>query len=982
MRVRHEFGVLGPLEVRRDGVPLPIGATKLRLLLAALLVDAGHVVPVDTLADRLWGEDPPARVRNTLQNYVMRLRRALGEGGAGIVLTHPRGYMAEVEPDALDLHRFGALVRQGRAELEAGGAADRAAALLRQALGLWRGEPLSDLPPDLLQDVVPALTEQRLDAVELSIDADLALGRAAHVLPELRNLIGTHPLRERFWAQRMRALYQCGRQAEALECYRTVTALLADELGIDPGAELQDLHRRILAAAPELRPAPGPGPGPGTVPRARRPGNLPAETTSFVGRERLLAEARRTLDGARLVTLTGVGGVGKTRLALRVAAESAASFPDGTWLADLAVLAPRTDAEQLDRTVAESLGLRDQSARAPADAVADHLRDRCLLLVLDNCEHLVQAVAALALRLLRAAPGLRILATSRERLGVPGEHVLVVPGLAVPGLAVPDEEGAHHTEGGAHRNGDRADAVRLLADRAAASVPGFAVTAGNRDAAVQLCRRLDGIPLAIELAAVRLGCIGVEEILARLDDRFRLLSMPRARTGGRYRHTLGGVVDWSHELCTPGERLLWARLSVFAGAFDLEAAEAVCAGGGIARDEVMDLLAGLVNKSIVMAGDTGGRTRYRMLETIRGYGWRRLRELGGEDETRVRHSRHYRDLAVRAATGCHGPDEVAWLRRLSRELPDLRAALEFCAGAPEHAGTGLEIAVNLIRARSWFFSGTIGEGRHWLERLSARFDRPPAAVRAPAAAMRAFLVLVQGDREAVPGAMAECRAAVGPRSPESAYLEGMHDLLIHGDPGSLDLLARAREGFRAADRPGDALMATMFWAMSAVFLGTRDIAFRACEVFRAEAEAARAEWLASWAVWSEGLAELWHGKPVLALPLLRDAVVRQRSVEDEWGPVWGVEALAWTAAAIGRHRHSALLLGAAHRMRTATGVAMIGLAPFQAAHAETEQLVRGALSEESYAEAWNRGDGAEDGVGLALAVVDEISPFRGGPGGR
>ncbi|MFG2015887.1 AfsR/SARP family transcriptional regulator [Actinomadura geliboluensis] len=971
MRVRHEFGVLGPLEVRRDGVPLPIGATKLRLLLAALLVDAGHVVPVDTLAGRLWGESPPAQVRNTLQNYVMRLRRALGEGGAGIVLTHPRGYLVEVEPDALDLHRFGALVRQGRAELEAGGAAGRAAALLREALGLWRGEPLSDLPPDLLQGVVPALTEQRLDAVELGIDADLALGRAAHVLPELRNLIGTHPLRERFWAQRMRALYQCGRQAEALECYRTVTALLADELGIDPGAELQDLHRRILAAAPELRPAPGPG----AEPRTRRPGNLPAETTTFVGRERLLAEARRTLAGARLVTMTGVGGVGKTRLALRVAAEAASSFPDGTWLADLAVLAPRTDAEQLDRTVAESLGLRDQSARAPADVVADHLRDRCVLLVLDNCEHLVQAVAALALRLLRAAPGLRILATSRERLGVPGEHVLVVPGLAVPG-----EEGPRRDAGDGPAG--RADAVRLLADRAAASVPGFAVTARNRDAVVQLCRRLDGIPLAIELAAVRLGSIGVEEILARLDDRFRLLSSPRARTGGRYRQTLGGVVDWSHELCTAGERLLWARLSVFAGGFDLEAAEAVCAGEGIARDEVMDLLAGLVDKSIVMAGDTGGGTRYRMLETIRGYGWRSLRELGGQDEMRDRHSRHYRDLTVRAATEWYGPDEVAWLRRLRRELPDLRAALEFCAGAPGHAGTGLEIAVGLIRARSWFFSGTMGEGRRWLERLSARSDRPPAGVCAHAAAMRAFLVIVQGDRAAVPAAMARCRAAVGPHSPESAYLEGVHDLLIQSDARSLDLLARAREGFTAADRPGDALMATMFWAMSAVFLGTRDTAFHACEVFRAEAETARATWLASWALWSTGLAELWHGKPVRALPLLRDAVVRQRSVEDEWGPVWDVEALAWTAAAIGHHRHSAVLLGAAHRMRTATGVAMIGLAPFQAAHAEAERLVRGALSEESYTEAWKRGDTAEDCVDLALAVVDEISPFRREPGER
>jgi predicted ATPase/DNA-binding SARP family transcriptional activator len=975
VRAHHEFAILGPLEVRRHGKPVPIGATKLRLLLVALLLDAGQVVSVDALVDRLWGQEPPADTRNTLQNYVLRLRRALGANGIEVVLTHPRGYLIEVEPDALDVHRFTALVGQARTALGTGGA-DRAAVLLREALGLWRGEPLSDLPPDLLQDVLPPLAEQRLNTLELRVDADLALGRSADVLPELGTLIGAHPLRERFWAQRMRALHACGRQGEALECYRAISALLADELGVAPGAELQGLHQRMLAAAPELDAERDSAGGR----RSRQLGNLPAEPTSFVGRGRQRAEARRALQTSRLVTLTGVGGVGKTRLALRVAAEAGPAFSDGVWLADLAVLAPGTGAEQLDRTVAESLGLRDQSARPPADTVAEHLRGRRLLLILDNCEHLIEPVAELALKLMRAAPGLRILATSRERLGVPGEHVLLVPSLTLPDSSL---SGGRLVNGGerAGRSGeaepnaadDGSEAVRLFADRAAASAPGFAVTDRNRDAVVQLCRRLDGIPLAIELAAVRLNSIAVEEILDRLDGRFRMVSLLRVRAGGGHQQTLHSVFDWSYGLCTADERLLWARLSVFAGGFDLEAAEAVCAADGIAFEEVCDLLAGLVDKSIVMAGDAEGRTRYRLLETIRGYGRQRLDEQGGQVEMLIRHSEHYRGMAVRAAAEWCGPDEVVWLRRLRRELPNLRAAMEFCVSRPGQADAGLEIAVDLTRARTWFFTSTIGEGRHWLERLSA-LDRPSADMDLSAAAMQAFLAIIQGDQAAVPAAMARLRGAAAPRNPApAAYVEGIHALFVQSDPGSFTRLAQAREAFREAGRTGEALMATMFWAMSAVFLGHRDIAFQACDVLRAEAEAAQAEWIATWALWCMSLAELRYGEPVRALPLLRDAIVRQCAVEDEWGPVWDVEALAWVVAALGRHRHAAVLLGIAHRMREATGVVMIGIPPFQAAHAEAEQRIRHALDEKSYTQAWKQGLTAGDGVRLALETLDEVT---------
>ncbi|MFC6929796.1 BTAD domain-containing putative transcriptional regulator [Actinomadura yumaensis] len=476
-----EFKVLGPLEVLSDGVPMTVSAPKHRALIAALLFDANRVVPVETLVARLWGDDPPGGARNAVKNYVLRVRRRLGEPCP--LLSHPRGYLMTVEEGALDLHRFDALVERARAAAEP----RETAALLREALELWRGQPLSDLGSESLRrEMDPVLTERRLRAVELRIDADLALGLHADVLPELRRLTGSHPLRERFWGRLMVALYRSGRQGEALRCYAEVGALLADELGVDPGPELRELHRRLLVADPALDRPDGPGPAagghgaPGPPGDAWGPGNLPAEMTTFVGREPQLARTARLLETARLVTLTGVGGVGKTRLALRSAAREAGAFPDGVWLADLSSL---TEPGLLELAVAEALEIRDRSARSGLEVLVDRLRGRRLLLVLDNCEHMVEAVTALAGALLRAVAGLKVLTTSRQRLGLPGEHVLPVPPL------------------------DGAEAVRLFAERGAASAPDFQITGGNRDTVEQLCRRLDGVPLAIELAAVRLDTL-------------------------------------------------------------------------------------------------------------------------------------------------------------------------------------------------------------------------------------------------------------------------------------------------------------------------------------------------------------------------------------------------------------------------------------------------------------------------------------------
>ncbi|WP_431898809.1 BTAD domain-containing putative transcriptional regulator [Nonomuraea sp. bgisy101] len=956
-----EFRILGPVEVVRDGLPLAVPAAKLRTLLAALLVDANDVVTVDTLIDRLWGARPPDGARNTLQNYVLRLRRLLGAGKECPLVTRPLGYVIDVDPEALDLLRFDVLVRRARIAATAD-EADHAATLLREALRLWRGEALADISSAVLcRDVAPALNERRLDALELRIETDLALGLHQSLLTELHELTAAHSLRERFWAQRMLALYRSGRQSESLRCYHTIRRLLAAELGVDPGAELRELHRQLLAG--DLA----------TVcpsrPRAR--GNLPAEVTTFVGRKRQLTEVGRLLATKRLITLTGVGGVGKTRLALRAGAELSGEFPDGVWLADLAAL---SEPRLLDRFVAQALGMRDQSTRRPTDILTEFLRDKRLLLVLDNCEHVVTAVAALVDVLLKACPGLRVLTTSRHRLSLACEHVLLVPSLALPPAPASDLSPtptglprAPAAEGDALRPLTDYDAVALLVDRAAAAAPEFAVTRDNGERVAQLCRRLDGIPLAIELAAVRLGTLSVDEILERLGDRFRFLATP-AMTTPPYHQTLNDVIEWSYGLCTEPERLLWERLSVFAGGFDLEAAEAVCSGTGIARTDVWDLLAGLVHKSVLLARAHGRRTRYRLLETLRQYGRQRLAEAGMEEPLRRRHRDHYQWMAAEAADRWCGEQEIEWLSRLRRELPNFQEALNFSLADPGEAVHGLDIAVNLTRTRVWFFAKIIGEGRHWLKRAYDAVPPHPPSYRASAAALLAWSALVQGDRSTAEAYMpaVERHAADPAVSAITAYVEGSHALLVHSDPHAIPTLARARAAFHHAGRYGDAHMATMMWAMSCAVLGDVEQARTATGEYVAEAETNGAGWAYSWALWTLGLAELRHGDVGRSAGLFREALRRQYDIDDCWGPTWAMEALAWSTAAAGHHHQAAELLGVAHRLRQVTGVSLTALRPFHDLHTAAEQRTRAVLGEEAYTAGFTRGSRIEDIQRFAL----------------
>lgn len=647
MEPGFQFNVLGSLEVWRDGQLVPIRAAKQRALLASLLIDANQVVPIDVLVGRLWDEQAPDGAKNTLQNYILRLRRTLGEASGAVcpVATHSAGYRINVDDGSCDLHRFDTLTSDARCLAESGNVG-RASTLLRRATGLWRAQALLDVPSAQLQrDVLPALIEKRLNAIEFRIDLDIQLGRHVDVLPELRELTAVYPWRERFWAQRILALYRAGRQGEALKCHHDVCAVLSGELGINPGAELTELFQRILAADPELIREPPESGSPaaneeseGNHPttavadetadwsRARIVGNLPTETTAFIGRLKELAHARRLLESSRLVTLTGVGGVGKSRLALHLAAQQAHMYNGGVWGADLAAC---TETTSVDRVLAAALGVQVDSGRSDRAGVVEHLHGKRALLVLDNCECSLEEVAMVVTELLRALPELQVLVTSRQRLGQPGEHVMVVAPMTVPARSEDSRSLAGY------------EAVDLLMNRTSAAVSEFRITQFNHGDVQLLCEKLDGIPLAIELAAMRLSVLSLRDAVERLGDRFQLLDTRDSS------YSLRCSIDRSWNLCSESERRLWARLAVFSGEFDLAEAENACSGHSIARGEVIELLAGLVHKSVLIADTSGLRTQYRMLGILQEYGQQRSADLVPDAAAYVSKVQRLRSVAER-----------------------------------------------------------------------------------------------------------------------------------------------------------------------------------------------------------------------------------------------------------------------------------------------------------------------------------------------
>ncbi|TDV57335.1 putative ATPase [Actinophytocola oryzae] len=696
--------MLGPLEVRAgDGAPVEVAGTRLRTLLILLALTDG-VAGTQRLIDGVWGANPPAGAANALQALVSRLRRTLPEA---TVESHPAGYRLVVGPEVVDVTRFERLVADGRRALA--GDPATASVLLRDALALWRGPALLDVAgSDLAASVVPRLDELRLAAVEDRVEADLRLGRGGELVTELTALVAEFPLRERLVGALMRALCAAGRPAEALTVFERARQVLADELGTDPSPELAALHVSVLRGA--------------DTPRT----NLRAELTSFVGRDDDLVRVRGLVEEYRLTTLIGPGGSGKTRLSVEAARTLLAAMPDGVWFVELARVG---DAAGVPQAVLAALGVREHvhggrlgaepTATDPVDLLVAALGNRRVLLVLDNCEHVVGAVAEFADRLLGACPALRILATSREPLGITGEALWPVEPLALPPAG---------TDGTGYA------AVRLLVDRARAARPGFAVD--DPATVVRICRALDGMPLAIELAAARLRTMTPAQLATRLDDRFPLL------TGGSRvvlpRHqTLRAVVDWSWELLSEPERVLWRRLSVFAGGATQDAAEHVCAGGPVAAVDVLDLLSALVDKSLLTVSDGDG-PRYRMLETIKAYGLERLAEAGERERVRQAHAAYFVDLAEAAEPRLRRHDQLVWLARLAADHDNLTAAIRHAVAAGDPAS-----AVRLVAVAGWYWwlSGHKAEGAVLAGEALALQGEVDDEPRAAACAMAALLVL-------------------------------------------------------------------------------------------------------------------------------------------------------------------------------------------------------------------------------------------------
>jgi predicted ATPase/DNA-binding SARP family transcriptional activator len=813
------IGILGPLEMRNEtGRLVPLGGPRLRALLIRLALDPGRTVAADRLAGDLWpGDGPgpagPADSANALQALVSRLRHA---AGPGIVEHRAGGYRLAVDPGDVDAARFERLVAEGRAALAAGDPA-AGAALLRQALGLWRGPALVDVEDAAFAaGPVARLEELRLAATEDRIEADLVLGRGAELAPEAGELCTAYPLRERLRGQLMRVLYLAGRQGDALAVYEDTRRLLAERLGVDPSPALSAVHLSILRAdpgpgqpasngaapaGPVSPPAAASGPAPlasapsspGTssapatlmAPALRRPAartsNLPAQLTSFVGRDEELTRVSKLLGESRLVILTGPGGTGKTRLAIEAVARHADQMPDGVWFVPLA---PVGDALDVPQAVLSAIGAPEavwmadgdpvRAVLPPLDRLAEMLAAQRLVLVLDNCEHLIGAVARLAGRVLAEAPGVRILATSREPLGVTGETLCPVPSLPLPPEGMAPAEALGY------------GSVRLLAERGAAVRPGFSVDEVTAEPVIRICRALDGNPLAIELAAARLRSLTPAQVAGRLDDRFSLLTAG-SRTALPRHQTLRAIVDWSWDLLDDDERTVLRRLSVFSGGATPAAAGQVCGSPGD-PDGLIDVIASLVDKSLVNAAGEA-EVRYRLLETVRAYAAERLAEAGEQAQVQAAHASYFLDLAERGEPELRGAAQLDWLGRLTAEHDNFAGALRYAIGARDVA-----VALRFVAALSWFWlmRDYEAEAGEWAAAVCGiAGDNAPAGLADSYAICHIVAAMSAAAAKSEPpgdGLMDTLRAAVSLSSPDAR-----HPLLILAPP-MLAFFAGDQEG--------------------------------------------------------------------------------------------------------------------------------------------------------------------------------------------
>jgi predicted ATPase/DNA-binding SARP family transcriptional activator len=977
--------VLGSLRLGDDDAVQPRSA-RLRKLLAVLLVCRGTVVSADRLAQAVWGDRQPADPLAALQNLVWRLRQALhaaGCEGAVRLLTRPPGYLLEVEAEQVDGVRFERQVRAAAAEPP-----ERAVGLLEDALSLWRGPAYAEFADD--EDIV-GVEATRLEDLQLSarsdwVDALLALDRPGETLARLTLTVEADPLRERPRAQLMRALHRLGRTADALQIYREYRSVLAAELGLDPSPSLRNLQAAILQQRREPDRAPLAAERPGRP--SRPPGNLRLELSDLVGRADEVAAAQAALQRSRVVTLSGVGGVGKTRLALRVGADVRPRYRDGAWVCELAGVA---DSNAVPDLVATTLGVQQRLDHTVTDRLVEYLRARSMLLLLDNCEHVLGAIADLVDTLVRDCADLTVLATSREPLGIDGERVLPVPPLPVPPTAMP---------GGAP-GAAAVPSVALFCQRATAAAPTFALTEDNIAAVTEICRRLDGLPLALELAATRVRSLTPAEIADRLERRLSFLRSGRRIQEERHR-TLASAVDWSYRLLTPGEQTVFDRCSVFMGSFTLAAAVAVV---GESEPEVVDDVSGLVDKSMLVAHTDHAPVRFSMLETLRAYGRERLAERDEAFEACAAHATYHVELAEAADAGLRRADEGEWAQALAAAFDDLRRAHQWSlvhrpalamrlsaalfvygeSGAPSEvpawaaraAATAPQhplLPVVLAAAAGTRFSGDLTQATAHAQHALCAIPENDLTRRYPLIAL-ADVALFEGRLiDAVPlyKTSSDFAQAAG-----DAYFDAYSTAACslphtyHGDTKTAVRLAeQAKQLGTAIANPTVLAWAEYALGEAALLDDQIDEARAALGRAIAHARAARNRFVLGVILISIGSLDTRHGDPARAAGFLGEAI-DYLSQAGNWTQQWiTIRHEIDLLVRLGAHEQAAVLLGALTESATATAAYGPDAARLRS-HAETLNTKLGA---QRYSAAIERGAASNDHeiIQFARAEIDRV----------
>ena len=932
-----QFSVLGPLTVSDDTGAFAIGGPKQRAVLARLLLVPNAVVSDDVLIDTVWPNQHPDRAKNTLQVYVTNLRRLLeahdrkSTSAHGRLLRRSGGYVLQAAPDEVDLERFRGLVAEGRALLSDNPA--RAAERLRSALALWRGPAFSDLAVDTtaLPEVI-ALEEERLTVLEECLQAELNAGRGGDLIPELEQLTLAHPLRERLHEQLMVALYRGGRQAEALKAYQAARGVLREELGIDPGPQLRRLHDAVLQQDRALH---------AVIPSRREHLPLPGAAHPLIGRRRELAELERLLSDptVRLVTVLGTGGTGKTRIALEVAHHAQGQFPGGvTWVP----LAPISDAQLLLASIQAALGVKEVADRTPLQLLQDRLDGQQTLLVLDNFEQLLPAAAQVS-ELLGSCDSITVLTTSRAALRIAYEHEYPVDPLPlVPTAPPPSFEELSGNE-----------AVRLFGQRARTVLPSFQLTRDNAWAVAAICERVDGLPLAIELAAARTRAMSPSDIMDRLDARLSLLTGGPADLPERQR-TLRATLGWSVGLLDERHQQLFARLSTFRGGWTLSAAEAVCPDSGGDRTDVLDALEVLLSHSLALRRPTGrDSVRFYMLETVREYAHGLLERSPALHGVRDRHARFYMHLAETARDELEGPHQVRRIEALAIEQDNFRAAMDWCLADKGPRSTGVRLANAL--GHFWEVTGALREGRQWLSRAV-----DAAALVPPDLVMRAYSALgtlawAAGDYDDAAhlhSTALRISRQVGDQALEAFSLNNLGAIGVdQGDHATAELLCR--QAAELASRIGALRIAGMaIHNRGEIALHRKDYS-AAADCYTHALSAFRQlgdQWLMTATLRSAAVAALRVGKRGEAVRILIESLGLAHELGENSWVASDLESLAAVAQQSARPSEATRLLAMAAALRDRIG------APVQTAEQPErdalEDALKAELGEEKFHEAW------------------------------